>query len=272
MTAFSVGQGVAMAVGRGLTQAGAGGGASSLTAQVQSLFTTYSAVGGMWDFSDMGTMFQDSAGSTPVTAASQPVGRVLDVSGQGRTLQQTTSAARPTYNGAGITPDAVDDFLVTSANLNLTACDKVIVGMGYRKVDGTTRVQAELSALPVSAAFSHQSSVSQTVNAQGSLAGTNALFGTERANEYGAHIARHSIPGDLSEVWWNGTKGTNGTGDKGTGNFGNFPLYLFSRAGTGFFTNTPTRRALVFGIPVAGPQMSDGDIELIREWLMEGSA
>ena len=48
---------------------GASGGASapSLTAQVQALFAKYSAVGGMWDFTDTATLFQDSARTVPVT-------------------------------------------------------------------------------------------------------------------------------------------------------------------------------------------------------------
>ena len=97
------------------------------------LFAKYSGVGGYWDFTDIATLSQDSAGTTPVTAASQPVGRVLDLSGQGNHVIQSTAGARPQYNGAGITPDGVDDSMVTAANLNLSACDKVVVAMGYTK-------------------------------------------------------------------------------------------------------------------------------------------
>jgi hypothetical protein len=42
------------------------------------------------------TMFQDSAGTTPVTAVEQPVGRILDKSGRGNHALQATSTARPT--------------------------------------------------------------------------------------------------------------------------------------------------------------------------------
>lgn len=52
---------------------------------------------GMWyDPSDLSTMFQDSAGTTPVTAVEQPVGRILDKSGRGNHATQATSTARPT--------------------------------------------------------------------------------------------------------------------------------------------------------------------------------
>lgn len=45
--------------------------------------------------SDMSTMFQDSAGTTPVTAVEQPVGRILDKSGRGNHATQATTAAKP---------------------------------------------------------------------------------------------------------------------------------------------------------------------------------
>lgn len=53
---------------------------------------------GVWyDPSDLTTLFQDSAGTTPVTAAGQPVGRILDKSGRNNHATQSTAAARPTY-------------------------------------------------------------------------------------------------------------------------------------------------------------------------------
>ena len=46
------------------------------------LFTT--GVTGTWyDPSDLNTLFQDAAGTTPVTAVEQPVGLMLDKSGRG---------------------------------------------------------------------------------------------------------------------------------------------------------------------------------------------
>lgn len=51
---------------------------------------------GVWyDPSDFSTLFQDSAGTTPVTAVEQPVGRILDKSGRGNHAFQTTSTSRP---------------------------------------------------------------------------------------------------------------------------------------------------------------------------------
>lgn len=53
-------------------------------------------VQGAWfDPSDFSTMFQDSAGTTPVTAVGQPVGKILDKSGNGNHAIQATAANRP---------------------------------------------------------------------------------------------------------------------------------------------------------------------------------
>lgn len=57
---------------------------------------------GVWyDPSDLTTLFQDSAGTTPVTATGQTVGRMLDKSGRGNHATQATTASRPTY---GVVP------------------------------------------------------------------------------------------------------------------------------------------------------------------------
>lgn len=53
--------------------------------------------GAWYDPTDLSTMFQDSAGTTPVTAVEQPVGLILDKSGNGNHASQSTAASRPTY-------------------------------------------------------------------------------------------------------------------------------------------------------------------------------
>ncbi len=49
------------------------------------------------DASRISTLFQDSAGTTPVTANNDPVGKMLDLSGNNRHVVQATTAAKPTY-------------------------------------------------------------------------------------------------------------------------------------------------------------------------------
>jgi len=66
--------------------------------------------------SDLSTLFQDSAGTTPVTTAGQPVGRMLDKSGRANHATQPTAAARPIYQTAPdrVTIDGVDDKMTVT--------------------------------------------------------------------------------------------------------------------------------------------------------------
>jgi len=93
--------------------------------------------GAWYDPSDLTTLFQDTAGATPVTAAGQSVARVNDKSGRGNNATQATAASRPTYqvDGSGrgyLAFDGVDDFLLTpTITPNI---DKVQVFAGVRKL------------------------------------------------------------------------------------------------------------------------------------------
>ena len=84
-----------MFIGIGLNLVRGGGSASPA-----SLFAA-SEPGAWYDPSDLTTLFQDSAGATPVTAPNQTVGKILDKSGRGNHATQATLAQRPTY---GISP------------------------------------------------------------------------------------------------------------------------------------------------------------------------
>jgi hypothetical protein len=57
--------------------------------------------GAWYDPSDLTTLFQDSAGTTPVTAPNQTVGLMLDKSGRGNHATQATLGQRSTY---GVNP------------------------------------------------------------------------------------------------------------------------------------------------------------------------
>ena len=110
---------------------------------------------GVWlDPSDFSTMFQDAAGTTPVTAVEQPVGRILDKSGRGFHATQTTATSRPVLRQDGngkhyLYFDGVDDFLVTPTIT--PGIDKVQVFAGMRKL---RNVPAELIAETGSSATS----------------------------------------------------------------------------------------------------------------------
>ena len=73
---------------------GARAGGSTLAAKVAALFRS-GEPGAWYDPSDLSTLFQDAAGTSPVTSVGQPVGRMLDKSGRGNTATQPTAINRP---------------------------------------------------------------------------------------------------------------------------------------------------------------------------------
>ena len=69
----------------------------------------------IYNIQDISTLFQDAAGTIPVTAVGQPVGKVLDISGNGNHATQPITAARPALvkiNGLyALSFDGIDDYL-----------------------------------------------------------------------------------------------------------------------------------------------------------------
>lgn len=100
--------------------------------------------GGWYDPSDLATMFQDAAGTIPVTAVGQPVGRINDKSGRGNHAMQATTASRPLLqqDGSGnyyLDFDGVDDYFSTSAFNMASAAVSAVCGT-YRLSSGTANL------------------------------------------------------------------------------------------------------------------------------------
>jgi len=71
-------------------------GSGQTTSDPSALFAS-GEQGAWYDPSDISTMFQDRAGTTPVTADGQTVGKILDKSGRGNHAVAPTDASRPIY-------------------------------------------------------------------------------------------------------------------------------------------------------------------------------
>lgn len=86
--------------------------------------------GAWFDPSDLSTLWQDSARTTPVTDYGDPVGAMDDKSGNGNHATQATSTARPTLRQDGalyyLDFDGVDDKLQTGT-IDLTHTSQVTV-------------------------------------------------------------------------------------------------------------------------------------------------
>lgn len=105
-----------------------------------------------FDFNDLSTMFQDAAGTIPVTDVGQPVGKVLDKSGRGNHASQPTSAKRPILQQNATTGayylafDGVDDCLVTTdINFNGQNNLSLFTSVVFNNLSSTSQTITELS-------------------------------------------------------------------------------------------------------------------------------
>ena len=225
---------------------------------------------GLWyDISDISTLFQDSAGTTPVTAAGQPVGKVLDKSGNNIHATQATSANRPTYqvdsNGNGYLQfDGVNDSLVTST-LNLTTTDKVTwsaglfvdnvavgavvmefsananTNTGTFNLSDTSRVLGHGFGLRGSSAAPVLAVVSNVyINNQNSDVATGILDISKATKEL--ELIPRLNQTTITNITWSGAA------NAGTGNFGSYPLYLGARGGTTAFFNGHIYQVIIRGV------------------------
>jgi hypothetical protein len=94
--------------------------------------------GAWFDPSDFSTMFQDSAGSIPVTGVGQPVGLIKDKSGRGNNAIQATAASRPVLQIDANSKyylefDGVDDFLLPPSTI-LSSANQGTETHGARRI------------------------------------------------------------------------------------------------------------------------------------------
>jgi hypothetical protein len=223
--------------------------------------------GAWYDPSDLSTLFQDSAGTTPVTTAGQPVGKMLDKSGNDNHATQATSAARPTYQTAGglhyLAFDGVDDAMATGTIT--PGVDKAQVFAGVRKLsDAASAVISELGpnitandgsfglfAPPSNGGNNYRFYPTGTVRFQAATSAatyappiTNILTGLS------------DISGDLGTLRIDGGQVAQATGNLGTGNFLAYPLYIGARNGTSQFFN-----GNMYGLITRfGPNLTDAQI------------
>lgn len=117
---------------------------TSSTVSISSLLFGSGEQGFWYDPSDFSTMYQDSAGTTPVTAVGQPVGKILDISGNNNHAYQATAASRPILRQDGVGNyylefDGIDDSLATNS-IDFTGTDKISVFAGMYKTEGSSSI------------------------------------------------------------------------------------------------------------------------------------
>ena len=197
-----------------------------------------------YDPNDLTTMFQDAAGTVPVTGAGQPVGLIRDKSGRNNHASQTTSASRPILQRNATTGayylafDGVDDSLQAN-NIDFTATDKVSLFAGVRKLSDTNpAILCELSsdistnngsfylAAPLNAITK-----GFALNAKGTASGAAVSTNNNVAPVSAVITGYADLRSTQLKLRVNGALTTMGV-SLGAGNYGNFPLYIGRRGGT----------------------------------------
>jgi hypothetical protein len=217
-------------------------------------------------------MFLDSAGTTPVTATGQPVGKILDKSGRGNHATQATSTARPTLqqDASGfyyLSFDGVDDSLAT-ASVDFTGTDKATVFAGMRKnSDAASGAVCELSSDFTANAGSFgmyaPTSPVGTLNFGWGSRGTATVL--IAATGFAAPISRvltgiGDISADIAALRVNGALAQSAVAsDQGAGTYGNYPLFVGRRGGSTLPFNGRLYGLIVRGAATSDPQLSQAE-------------
>ena len=238
------------------------GGQLTLSQQVAALFSQ-GEQGAWYDPSDMSTMFQDSAGTTPVTAVGQPVGLILDKSGRGNHAYQTTTTKRPLYQSAGgysyLAFDGVDDALVTSS-INFTSTAQMTVWAGLVNGTTSTNIIAELSVDGSSnnGTFSLYANDATSIlwarRGISSVALTANILVSPNKNVL---TLTQMINGPFGSVRNNGVLVASSTANSSpTSSYGNYPLFIGQRGGTSLPFQGNMYSMIVRGAQSSGAQIA----------------
>ena len=228
--------------------------------------------GAWFDASDRSTLFQDAAGTTPVTAIGQPVGRWLDKSGNNNHATQSNAALRPTWQidaegNYNVTFAKVGNQLVTRP-IDFTATAQLMVCVGLNVVDSSSAgVAVELGAdvnsvngsflvgapgsatdhsLYLRGTTTIRAAINNVVDGDDIITGLFDISQATKELELIPRLNYTQLTG--SQITWTGT-------DAGTGNFGNLPLFIGSRSGIGTPYGGKIYQLIVRGAAPTGSQV-----------------
>lgn len=202
---------------------------------------------GVWyDPSDFSTMFQDSAGTIPVTATGQKVARINDKSGNAHHMSQGTAGREPLLqqdsNGKYYLDFDGSNDLVSTAAIDLTGGDEITVALGLHKDSDTTAG----TVLEFSTNFGGNTGafLIRAPNANGQtnygmrFKGTTAIalaVGTSNGDAIAPATNVISMVGKIADGYLrarlDGRLDNESTAGLGTGNLGNHALFMGSRSG-----------------------------------------
>lgn len=204
-----------------------------------------------YDPNDLTTLYQDAAGTIPVTAAGQPVGLMKDKSGRNNHAYQTVSASRPLLQRNATTGayylafDGADDSLQTNS-IDFTATDKVSLFAGVRVLsDASTGVIASLGNGDLQGSFmlfcgGGGGYESYTFASRGSgdytaySLFTKSAYPVLAATKSSVVVSKGDNSAPLSKLNVDSIYSNISTDNQGAGNYGNYPLYIGRRGETSY--------------------------------------
>jgi hypothetical protein len=211
-------------------------------------------LGGAWDLSNFTTMFQDTAATTPVTAAAQAILRINDLSPNGLNLTQSTNTSAPVLqqNPAGFWNaefDGVDDWWETATITNSINADKVQIIAGFRQTAAFQAIGKVLVELSANIALNNNvfnliapAGTATNARVRFSSKGTQIVFADATSASYDPPVTLVAVGlGEIAtpraELILNNTSIVINTAAQTGTVFSNHPLYVGRRGtGTSFFT------------------------------------
>ena len=228
---------------------------------------------GVWyDPSDFTSMFQDVAGTVPVTAVGQAVARINDKSGRGYHATQATAPSRPILrqdaNGKYYLEfDGLDDSLSTLA-INFTATNKATLCGGYNVIGTGTGIFAEISASVSSSdgsflqAFSAANAGNDYFLLRGTVAGNDSFTGVKALPRKNVSFVQFDTSAATSALQiiarFNQVQATLLLGGAtSAGNFGTHQLFIGARNANQLFFNGSMYSLIVRGAASTATEITD---------------
>ena len=211
--------------------------------------------GFVFDITDQTTLFQNSNGTTAVSANNDPFGYVADLSGNANHATQSTAGTRPLWDATNLCGKFSSSLLVTPA-IDLTGTDKLTIIICARFNVASTGILLESSA-----DFNGNDGailINETASGEISIAGRGSVVGSRTTGAYSAPFERvisavYDLSGAaLSDEILPQINGavpslTNFNGPLGSGNFGNHVFNIGARSGVSYPLNGSMFRIICIG-------------------------
>ena len=230
-------------------------------------------VGTWYEPRDISTLFQDSDGNTPVTADGQPVGKMLDKSGNGNHASQSVASKRPTYRDVDgvqwLEFDGADDSM-SVVSFDMSSTDKMGLFTALQPSStGGTKCITELgnSSGTLGGFYLFQTNNIIQYSGRGSRkASNNDLTNTNTPSTTNPSIVTAQLninDGLPTTVRRNGTQeDTSSSTTFGGGNFRNLDLYIGDRTSSGF-----RYQGRIHGIIIRGDESTSQEVTDTEEYL-----